>query len=77
MNMIKQHGTSVFAKLVRNIEPVEGMVTLNVFGYSSLILDKDTQLQAVAKEVSVAYILKLKDMIETIRKYLLDFESFN
>ena len=31
-------------KLVKSIEPVEGEPTLNVIGYSSLILDRDINL---------------------------------
>jgi len=34
-------------KIVRVIQPVEGKPTLNVFGYSSLILNQKVDLKAV------------------------------
>lgn len=63
--------------LSRTIKPEEGKPTLNVFGFSSLILNRPINLKAVTEETTTAYILKRKDVLESISKSVLDFESFN
>ncbi len=63
--------------LARTIKPSEGNPTLNVFGFSSLILNRAINLKAVTQETTTAYILKRKDLVESISKSSADFESFN
>jgi hypothetical protein len=41
--------------MVKTIETVEGKPTLNVYGYSSLILDKDITLFASADTLTSGY----------------------
>lgn len=62
-------------KFIRNIAPQEGKPTLNVFGYSALILNKDIDLEATTKDTSVIYLLKRKDVLECMDKNMLDFEG--
>lgn len=65
------------SKVCREIKPEEGKPTLNVFGYSSLILNRNICLKGITAETVTAYILKRKDILESISKNVLDFESFN
>ena len=60
-------------KFIRNISPQEGKPTLNVFGYSALILNKDIDLEANTKDTSVIYLLRRKDVLECMDKNMLDF----
>lgn len=62
-------------KFIKNISPQEGKPTLNVFGYSALILNKDIDLKATTKETSVIYLLRKKDVLECMDKNMLDFEG--
>lgn len=48
---------------------------MNVFGYSALILNRDINLSATTKDVSVIYLLKRKDVLEGMDKNMLDFEG--
>jgi hypothetical protein len=59
----KQHSNISCRKLVKTIETVEGKPTLNVYGYSSLILDKDVSLFASAEVLTSAYELRLVDVL--------------
>ena len=65
------------ALLCRSIKPEEGKPTLNVFGYSALILNRTLRLRAVTEETTTAYILKRRDLLDSMNKSVLDFESFN
>lgn len=62
-------------KFIKNISPQEGKPTLNVFGYSGLILNKDIDLEANTKDTSVIYLLRRKDVLECMDKNMLDFEG--
>ena len=53
-------------KLVRTIEPIEGKPTLNVIGYSSMILNQDIDLFASANEMTSGYVLRMSDAMESI-----------
>jgi hypothetical protein len=44
-----------------------------VFGYSALILNRDIDLSATTRDVSVIYLLKRKDVLEGMDKNMLDF----
>lgn len=46
---------------------------MNVFGYSSLILNKNIKLKAITKESAASYVLLRKDILECIDKNMLDF----
>lgn len=46
-----------------------------MFGYSALILNRDINLSATTKDVSVIYLLKRKDVLEGMDKNMLDFEG--
>lgn len=59
--------------LARTIKPSEGNPTLNVFGFSSLILNRAIGLKAVTQETTTAYILKREDLLESISKSAADF----
>ena len=61
------------AKKVREIRPSENSLVMNVYGYSSMIMNRDIRLKAVAKETAVSYVLRRKDILECIDKSLLDF----
>jgi hypothetical protein len=50
---------------------------MNVFGYSSLISNRNIKLKAIAKDTAVSYVLRRKDILECIEKSMLDSESFN
>lgn len=60
-------------KKVREIRPSEDSLVMNVYGYSSMIMNRDIRLKAVAKETAVSYVLRRKDILECIDKSLLDF----
>lgn len=62
-------------KIVKKIQPIEGKPTLNVFGYSAMILNKNIDLRATTQEISAVYLLRRKDMIECMSKNMLDFEG--
>ena len=61
------------AKKVREIRPSENSLVMNVYGYSSMIMNRHIRLKAVAKETAVSYVLRRKDILECIDKSLLDF----
>lgn len=63
-------------KLLKTLKIEEGKPNLNVFGYSSAIMNKDIDLVATAQENTVVYLLKRKDILECLDKNMLDFESF-
>jgi len=46
---------------------------MNVFGYSSLIMNRNIRLKGITKETAVSYVLKRKDVLECIEKSMLDF----
>lgn len=73
----RNHHDQQLSKLARVIKPEEGKPTLNVYGYSSLILNRHINLKAITEETTTAYILKRKDILESLGKSILDFESFN
>jgi hypothetical protein len=60
-------------KKVREIRPSEDSLVMNVYGYSSMIMNRNIRLKAVAKETAVSYVLRRKDILECIDKSLLDF----
>lgn len=62
-------------KFIKNISPQEGKPTVNVFGYSALILNRDIDLSVTTKDTSVIYLLKRKDVLECMDKNMLDFEG--
>lgn len=63
--------------MVRTIEPIEGKPTLNVIGYSSLILNMDISLFSKASEMTSGYVLRMSDVLESIDKSMIDYESFH
>lgn len=73
----RTHHNQELTKLGRVIKPEEGKPTLNVYGFSSLILNRSISLKAVTEETTTAYILKRSDILESTTKSILDFESFN
>lgn len=73
----KNHHNQELIKQARVIKPEEGKPTLNVFGYSAVILNKNMNLKAITQETTTAYILNRSDIIESMGKSILDFESFN
>jgi hypothetical protein len=64
-------------KLVKIIEPVEGKPALNVYGFSSLILNRDMDLLAYADEITSGYQLRRSDILECIEKSMIDYEIFH
>ncbi len=60
------------SKLVKSIEPIEGKPTLNVFGYSALILNQDILLKAVTNQTAAVYQLKRKDIQDCLLKNMTD-----
>ncbi len=73
----KHHNNISIMKKVREIKPSENAMAMNVFGYSSLIMNRNINLKAISKETAVSYVLRRKDVLECIEKSMLDFESFN
>jgi hypothetical protein len=69
----KRQNNSVIQKLVRTIEPIEGKPTLNVIGYSNLILNQNIDICAVANEMTSGYVLRRSDVLECIDKSLIDY----
>lgn len=53
-------------KKVREIKPSDDGLVMNVFGYSSLIMNRNVKLKAIAKETAVSYVLRRKDVLECI-----------
>lgn len=49
ISAVKQHHSREIEKVVRSVKPEEGKPTLNVFGFSALILNKDIPLKAQAQ----------------------------
>lgn len=62
----KKQNNVLRQKNVRIIEPIEGKPTLNVFGFSSLILNRDIGVYAHADQITSAYQLKRSDVLECI-----------
>ena len=60
-------------KKVREIKPTDDGLVMNVFGYSSLIMNRNVRLKAFVKETAVSYVLRRKDVLECIEKSMLDF----
>jgi len=58
---------------VRTIEPIEGKPTLNVVGYSNLILNQSIDINAVASEMTSGYVLKKSDVLDCIDRSLIDY----
>lgn len=73
----KRQNNIIKNKLVRIIEPIEGKPTLNVIGYSSLILNQSIDLFANASEMTSGYVLRMSDVLECIDKSMIDYESFH
>ena len=63
INVKKTHHNQEIVKLAKVIESEEGKPTLNVVGYSSLILNRNVNIQLNTEETTTAYILKRVDMI--------------
>lgn len=62
---------------MKSIETIEGKPTLNVYGYSSLILNRDIAIFAQAETITSGYELKLSDVLEIISKNMVDYETFH
>ena len=77
IHLKKYHNYQDITKLAKIIKMEEGKPTLNVIGYSSLILNRNLQLKYLTEDITTAYILKRSDMLESLGKSLLDFEGFN
>lgn len=73
IDIIHQSSNVELRKYIKNISPQEGKPTLNVFGYSALILNRNIDLQGITKDTSVIYLLKRKDVLECMDKNMLDF----
>ena len=73
IEIITQHNNAEIRKFVKNIKPMEGVQALNVFGFSSMILNKNIDLEATSQDISTVYLLRRKDMLECIEKNMLDF----
>lgn len=58
---------------MRTIEPIEGKPTLNVVGYSNLILNQSIDINAVASEMTSGYVLKKSDVLDCIDRSLIDY----
>jgi len=69
----KRQNNSIISKLVRTIEPIEGKPTLNVVGYSNLILNQNIDINAVASEMTSGYVLKRSDVLDCIDRSLIDY----
>lgn len=69
----KCHHNQELIKLGRVIKPEEGKPTLNVYGYSGVILNRNINLKAITEETTTAYILKRSDLIDSMTKSILDF----
>lgn len=69
----KTHNNISIMKKVREIKPIENSVVMNVFGYSSVIMNRNLMLKAITKETAVSYVLRRKDVLECIEKSMLDF----
>ena len=69
----KRRNNSIIHKLVRTIEPIEGKPTLNVIGYSNLILNQNIDICSVANEMTSGYVLRRSDVLECIDKSLIDY----
>lgn len=48
----------------------------NIFGYSSIICDKPTNLRAITKDFTVIYNLEKNELLEVVNDDSNDYESF-
>jgi len=49
--------------LCKTIEPIDNTVSLNLFGYSTLILNRNANLKAITEDTTTVYILKRNDVM--------------
>ena len=59
----KTHNNYNLLKKVREIKPSEESLAMNVFGYSSLVMNKNIRIKAIAQETAVSYVLRRKDFL--------------
>ena len=63
--------------MCKTIEPIEDNVSLNLFGYSTFILNRNSKLKAITEDTTTVYILKRNDILQSLNNSMLDFQSFN
>jgi len=59
----KHHNNVSILKKLREIKPSEDGLVMNVFGYSSVIMNRNIRLKAITKETAVSYELRRKDVL--------------
>ena len=73
--VVRKHNNQRLIKPMRTIRPEDGRPTMNVFGYSAVLLNRDIPLLAFTQEMSGVYILQKKDLERVLGKSNSDFES--